>query len=526
MSNNLAGNYYLANDIDCSSISNFQPIACSGIVHFSGIFDGRNHRISNLTINNMNHWHTGIFCSVVGGEIKNVGVVNANVSGLNNGAVFAANISSSNISNSYVTGNVSSVLSAAGFAVNISNTTITNCYSTAKVSGDGAYVGGLAGNASNSTAINTYWDMEASGQTTSALGEGKTTAEMKKQTTFENWGFDNSLWCIREGITYPNFCSSFSWNLITNCNELQNMRNNLSANYQLANDIDCSSLNFDPIGQSFPNAFSGYFDGKNHTINNLVINYPNYDYVRGLFMITVGATIQNVKLNNVNINGGGRGVGALVGYAHAKTSIYNCSVSGTLKDQATNPYSSSLGGLVGTLDGKSTVNACHSNVNVYGVGASVGGIAGTITEASSVINSYASGTVTGTNNVGGLVGYAYAKAKISNSYSTASVSGKDNVGGLVGVRNDKTEVSSCYATGTVTGNSNVGGLEGYVNGTSTLSSSYAMGTVNGGSNVGGLVGYLYSGSGISDSFSVSSVNGSGSAVGGLVGYARDDAKIS
>ena len=65
----------------------------------------------------------------------------------------------------------------------------------------------------------------------------------------------------------------------------------------------------------------------------------------------------------------------------------------------------------------------------------------------------------------------------------------NNEGGLVGI-NDST-VSNSYATGSVSGSGNiVGGLAG-INGnaTSTISNSYATGSVNGTANdVGGLVG--------------------------------------
>ncbi|MGD9638451.1 MAG: ZmpA/ZmpB/ZmpC family metallo-endopeptidase-related protein, partial [Alphaproteobacteria bacterium] len=529
MSSNLAGNYYLANDIDCSASASWNNGA--GYISigdefnpFTGILDGRNHRIINLTINNMIHWQTGLFNVADGATIKNIAFINITVKGLNGAASIASSILNTNISNCYISGNISAALNAAAFANTANNSVITNCYSSASISGDSFSVGGLVGSATNSTAVHSYWDTETSGQTTSALGEGKTTAEMKKQATFEGWDFANSLWCIRESVSYPAFCSTMSWNMISNCTQLQNMGNNLSGNYQLANDIDCSGVNFTPIGTSFSNGFTGFLDGKNYSIKNLTVNC--YGCWAGLFNITIGASIQNVKLKNANISSG-RVVGSLAAYAHAKTSIYNCSSSGTVTSpQLISSYTDSIaGGLVAILDGKSTISNSSSSVNVTAVGDTVAGLVSSVAQASTIANSYSTGNVVGgSNNVGGLVGVVGSQSKITDSYSSSSVSAKNNVGGLVGYSHSESSVSSCYATGTVTGNSNVGGLEGYVNGTSTLSSSYAMGTVNGGSNVGGLVGYLYSGSGISDSFSVSSVNGSGSAVGGLVGYARDDAK--
>jgi hypothetical protein len=54
------------------------------------------------------------------------------------------------------------------------------------------------------TVSNSYWDMQTSGQSTSAGGAGKTTAEMKQQATFVGWDFTD-IWGIEENVTYPFF---------------------------------------------------------------------------------------------------------------------------------------------------------------------------------------------------------------------------------------------------------------------------------------------------------------------------------
>jgi len=71
---------------------------------------------------------------------------------------------------------------------------------------------------------------------------------------------------------------------ITNCTELQSINNDLSGDYYLANDIDCSEhKNFDPIGL-LDKPFTGTFDGKGYKITNLYINRPETNYI-GLFGI-------------------------------------------------------------------------------------------------------------------------------------------------------------------------------------------------------------------------------------------------
>jgi hypothetical protein len=59
---------------------------------------------------------------------------------------------------------------------------------------------------------NSFWDIETSGQLTSAGGTGKTKAEMQTRSTFINAGWDfadetangtENIWWILEGQDYP-----------------------------------------------------------------------------------------------------------------------------------------------------------------------------------------------------------------------------------------------------------------------------------------------------------------------------------
>ena len=167
------------------------------------------------------------------------------------------------------------------------------------------------------------------------------------------------------------------------------------------------------------------------------------------------------------------------------------------------------------------------------MGALVGELSG-----AKVLNSYATGQVSGSGIVGGLVGYNES-AIIRNSYANVAVSGNGVVGGLVG-KNERgctdclgtIEVS--YAIGIVSGgdDTEAGGLVGQNHG-GIISDSYAMGAAGGGNNafVGGLLGNNNDWSEqrtdaeISASFATGAVTGgSGAMVGGLIG--QDLAKKS
>jgi len=76
-------------------------------------------------------------------------------------------------------------------------------------------VGGMVGRNYQGTVSNSFWDIQTSGQSTSAAGTGKTTAEMQDIATFSGatWNIITIagpserdvayVWNIVDGETYP-----------------------------------------------------------------------------------------------------------------------------------------------------------------------------------------------------------------------------------------------------------------------------------------------------------------------------------
>jgi parallel beta-helix repeat protein len=217
---------------------------------------------------------------------------------------------------------------------------------------------------------------------------------------------------------------------ITTVEQLQAMKNNLSAHYVLGNDIDASATSswnggagFKPIGTGSSN-FTGSLDGRGYKITNLYENYPdNYDI--GLFgLVGSGGVVENVGLVNENVIGDDN-VGGLVGLDNGGT-ISNCYSTGTVSGR------SEVGGLVGGNSYEGNVSNCYSTSTVSGSGYYVGGLVGKNSHEGNVSNCYSTSTVSGSGYyVGGLVGWNFG-GNVSNCYSTGTVSGRSEVGGLVG----------------------------------------------------------------------------------------------
>lgn len=247
--------------------------------------------------------------------------------------------------------------------------------------------------------------------------------------------------------------------LIKNITHLQNMNEDLSAHYRLANDIDASETEnwndgkgFAPIG-NWVEKFVGTMDGQGHEIRGLHINNSEKDDV-GLFgIIDKKGSVCDIKLLQANVTGR-ENVGGLVGlnYGTVENSYAEGNVSGK----------EDIGGLVGD-NNEGTVNNSSAIGEVRGDDA-VGGLAGS--NYGTLNGSYAKGKVKGTSAIGGLVGNN--EYLINHSYATGDVSGKSVVGGLVGENSGILENS--FSSGNVSGNRNCGALLGSHQG--TINNSY------------------------------------------------------
>lgn len=91
-----------------------------------------------------------------------------------------------------------------GFCYYLNKGTIDNCYSTGVVTT--ASSGFVNTKSVGTTLTDSYWDITTSGQSASAGGTGKTTAQMKVQLTYSGWDF-TTIWMM-DSITndgYPYF---------------------------------------------------------------------------------------------------------------------------------------------------------------------------------------------------------------------------------------------------------------------------------------------------------------------------------
>ena len=133
---------------------------------------------------------------------------------------FAGYLDNTTLSNAYSTGAVTAGAGSsniAGFVGEAGGSLVlTSAYASgAIVPGSGSsYVGGLIGkDDGGNTVTASFWDTTSTGQSTSALGQGMTTAQLQQQVNFTSatsangsvnpgWDF-SSTWVMYNGNTYP-----------------------------------------------------------------------------------------------------------------------------------------------------------------------------------------------------------------------------------------------------------------------------------------------------------------------------------
>lgn len=253
--------------------------------------------------------------------------------------------------------------------------------------------------------------------------------------------------------------------------DLDNVRNDLSADYILMNDLDFSASDFEPGGQFYNEGrgwipigqsgtevadFIGNFNGNGHVISGLRITPDDAGQLScvGLFFGLdftfdngVANSIRNLGIEDVYISSNARYVGAIVGenWSH----INNCYFDGTIyaSSKSNTGY---VGGIAGLSD--SALSDCNSSgyLNVHN--AYAGGIAGSTDESFPTFqNCHSESVIDGVNStLGGILGDSIGYHIIGCS-NTGNISASGSVGTAGGIAGGGVDVSvkSSYNSGKI-----------------------------------------------------------------------------
>lgn len=285
--------------------------------------------------------------------------------------------------------------------------------------------------------------------------------------------------------------------------QLDEVRNNLTADYILVNDIDLSTWGgWSPIGENDDSVYGGTFDGNNYCIKNLVINASD-ETCTGLFGKANGE-IKNLTIASGSITARNVSyVGAIVGYIsnshkYDQTSIgkiSNCTSDVSITVTSTSVGRTLVGGIAGYAGDMQLIENCVNNGDITCLSStdiykeySVGGVFG---QASLPYRPITLCMNTGDINVqtswkayaGGVFGDpTIAQIDQCSNLGDVCVTAEDDTsanayaGGIAG--KDTLGISNCYNVGTVTASSATLNPKAPASGYLHVSDAYAGGIVS------------------------------------------------
>jgi len=571
MNGDLSGHYVLGADIDASATASweggrgFDPIAKADASNsssnlFSGALDGLGHVINHLTINRTSStdYAAGLIGSAGGATIRNLGLVDANVTGSNSAGGLIAEVydSGTSIDNSYVDGDISTAHGgwvAGGLVGNVSgDLSITNSHTSGSVTadgtvnGEGRYAGGLVGNIliiSHTNLANVYSTSDVSGYSyVGGLVGGAYRYFVLSNAYFGGTVTANAFVGALAGFSQLSTLTNVYWNsdLVSYSMSGGGVSNTTSNVAGLTTAQMHNPTNW--AGFTFSNSVNGgawtIADGAMPMLTSEWSSYIRNAHQ--LQLMNLGLSAAYTLANDIDASATNGATGDLW-YGGSFSPIGN----------AATKFTGSFDGQGHTIDGLTIDRAAQDNIGLFGYTSNatlqdvtladaditgryfVGALLGRSTGTNLIDNAASSGTVvsTGTSNsalgTGGLAGLF--NGTMSNSHSSATVTGYAGIGGLLGVLGDSPtnghRITESWASGDVTATSGAGGgLVGYSRG--RLDHVHATGNVNGGQYLGGLVGVAtqptyWTEAGLVNQINVTyatgDVTGSGDRIGGLVG---------
>lgn len=392
-----AGDYALAGNLDLAST----PYTDAPITSFSGTFEGLGHTISNLSISSAtNNANVGLFGTVTGGTVRDIGVVGGSVSGTDTQPSYPN-----------PSGSVGALVGLLTTVSNGTSASVINSYAYTSVSGGtSANVGGLVGSASTHGATTLVANSFATGTVTggqSAIVGGLV-------------GY-NIAYASGAAISGSYATGAVSAGIFGNAGGL------VGYNYAFVDNVTITNSHATGVVTGGANATLGGLAGQNASRLGATASITNA-YATG----TVGSVGATAAGGLVGVNSSAGGYSSLTGV------FATGAVSGGYMN----------GGLVGQSVATSTGTvAVVSIANAYATGAvtgiqygQAGGLVGTLQSygsngTASVTNAYATGVASAPTQffqtyAGGLIGWTYPQnggtATVGNSYWDTTSSGLSN----------------------------------------------------------------------------------------------------
>ena len=468
---------------------------------YLGKFDGQDHRISGLYVNDPNASYIGLFGNLDNPSfVTRVTVADSYFSGSHNiGGICGSNreypisycINYATVCGSGVnnrgTANVGGICGENG--------QLSHCENRGLVTGSGKRIGGISGTGAEVRDCINYGAVQEGSDYVGGIVGYST----KSISDSENRGAVNGQGEHVGGICGLSTGSSVS---VTNCK-----------NYGAVNGEGeyvggiCGDNQYGSVDRC---TNSAAVTGSSNNIGGIAGGN------------TYSGKVTNCR-NEGDVIGSGE-VGGIVGHNDQNAQVSGCTNTGSVTGSST-----FIGGIVGRL-ATGTVTGCENRGSIKGT-SSVGGIVGQINDSGTIETCKNSGTVTGcnsngettsnNNDVGGICGDNMGGEVRNCENNGGAVKGYSDVGGICGRSYKNCTISDCKNSGGVTGDTSVGGICGtyqYYNSKSTINVTNCenSGKVTGRIQVGGVCGLLSQGT-ITRCVNTGEITSYESTIGGICG---------
>ncbi|MCF7912099.1 MAG: PKD domain-containing protein [Candidatus Cloacimonetes bacterium] len=557
-------------NIDASDTQNwnegagFSPI---GTVNFpfSGYYNGGNHNIAGLYIYRPATDNVGFFGYNNGSNIQGLGIINANITGLDFAGSLAGYNENSTISECYTTGSLSGNSELGGLAGYNYGSTISECFAAVSVTGDtnvgglagqnavssiicdsyaagnvigGEFVGGLTGTNFNDSTIN---NCNATG---SVQGTGWRIGSLVG--TNVNWStVSNCIWNLEtsgqaSAVGYNNVNGIISDVITATTAEMQIMSTYTAIGWDFSGETANGTEDIWEINSELNNSYP-FISDLNWSLGEFLANFSGVP-TSGYTPLTVNFMDESVPEDSIiawqwdfDSDGMDDSEEQNPSFVYSEAGIYSVTLTVTDNNNSTNTmikedYITVIYGgvqpdgsgteaepyLVATLDNLLWLSAHESYWSEYFV--QTADIDATATQN---WNDGAGFILIGRINYPFSGNYHGSSHIIDGLYINRPAT--TNIG-LFGYSSGAIIEGLGITNANITGLDHVGGLAGYSD-NSTISECYATGSVSGQSYIGGLVGVNYNNSTISENYATCAVNGV-EYIGGLVGFNNNNSAVS
>lgn len=255
---------------------------------------------------------------------------------------------------------------------------------------------------------------------------------------------------------------------IASIGDFQCIRDNMSAHYEIVNDLDAEGYNFRTMGSATA-PFTGTIKGNGHVIRNLTIG--NNENNNAIFSYTDNAEITGITFLNPTLNITGSLYYALVAAQAQRSTFSDIHVYGLNVDSQSE-------GEFGVIANKASLNTIITGCSVANASVNlpnftiVGGIAADTRTGSSINASSFSGSINANSVVGGILGTTGPNSGgVSDCHVDADIAAAHIVGGIVGEIDQRALITRCYVEGSISASE--------VFGTSIVNKGYAAGGIAG-----------------------------------------------